>query len=148
MKNMSCMFRDAAAFYQDFYPAAEMNTSRSSGKPATPANSTSTSSNRRTPSSSGKPAARKRLVVVLNVVEEIRLTLKNFVLETKALFKRGSKWYSGRVSSKNRNGTYDVDYDDGDIEKKLPPHDVRSIGQGSYNNSPYTWHLRMCILHM
>ena len=51
--------------------------------------------------------------------------------KVEAKFKGGVKWFSGRISSVNRDGTYDVRYDDGDEEQNVPPLKVREIGAKS-----------------
>ncbi|KAL3661533.1 hypothetical protein V7S43_013293 [Phytophthora oleae] len=38
----------------------------------------------------------------------------------------GSRWFPGNILRVNRDGTYDVEYSDGDIEKKMAPADVEA----------------------
>ncbi|KAG1696420.1 hypothetical protein DVH05_018552 [Phytophthora capsici] len=38
----------------------------------------------------------------------------------------GSRWFPGKILRVNRDGTYDVEYSDGDIEKKMAPADVEA----------------------
>jgi hypothetical protein len=40
------------------------------------------------------------------------------------------KWYPGRISRVNRDGTVDIDYDDGEREKSLDARDIRSLDAG------------------
>lgn len=37
----------------------------------------------------------------------------------KARFKRGTKWFTGKITRAHSNGTYDIKYDDGDIETRV-----------------------------
>ncbi|KAG3179720.1 hypothetical protein C6341_g7374 [Phytophthora cactorum] len=39
----------------------------------------------------------------------------------------GSRWFPGKILRVNRDGTYDVEYSDGDIEKKMAPADVEFV---------------------
>ncbi|POM62517.1 LOW QUALITY PROTEIN: hypothetical protein PHPALM_28322 [Phytophthora palmivora] len=38
----------------------------------------------------------------------------------------GSRWFPGKIIYVNRDGTYDVEYTDGDIERKMAPADVEA----------------------
>merc|ERR1711988_914465 len=40
-----------------------------------------------------------------------------------------AQWFPGKVGAAHANGTYDVRYDDGDEEKKVPRHRVRRKGE-------------------
>ena len=44
-----------------------------------------------------------------------------------AKFKGGSKWFSGKIVSVNRDGSYDVRYDDGDEERRVPRDSIRPM---------------------
>src|SRR6185312_6509208 len=45
-----------------------------------------------------------------------------------ALFRGGSKWFSGVIDKVNRDGTYDIRYDDGDREPSVPTEKIRVKG--------------------
>ena len=47
-----------------------------------------------------------------------------------AKFKGGAKWYSGSVVAVNRDGSYDIRYDDGDKEQRVLPSNVRLVEDG------------------
>ncbi|KAI9993220.1 hypothetical protein PInf_015291 [Phytophthora infestans] len=47
----------------------------------------------------------------------------------KARCNGGSRWFPGRIANVNRDGTYDVEYFDGEIEKKMAPADVESTSK-------------------
>ena len=36
--------------------------------------------------------------------------------------------YPGKITRVNRDGTYDINYDDGDVDKDVPPSMVRTKG--------------------
>ena len=40
-----------------------------------------------------------------------------------------TKWYKGKISRVNSNGTYDVLYSDGDKERGVKRHLIRKVGQ-------------------
>lgn len=46
-----------------------------------------------------------------------------------ARWKRGSLWYPGRVGTVNADGTYAVEYDDGDREPRVGPELVRALAE-------------------
>ena len=48
-----------------------------------------------------------------------------------ARYKRGRQWYVGTIRAVGRDGTYDIRYEDGDIEDGVDPGLVRKIGAGS-----------------
>lgn len=48
--------------------------------------------------------------------------------EIEARHGRGSKWYPGVIRTVNRDGTYDVRYDDGDSERSVEPSLIRGKG--------------------
>ena len=41
--------------------------------------------------------------------------------------KPGGKWYKGQITRVNADGTYDLKYDDGDIDRRLRARSVRSL---------------------
>ena len=43
------------------------------------------------------------------------------------------KWYKGVISRINSNGTYDVEYDDGDSERGIKPNNIRSISKSQFD---------------
>jgi hypothetical protein len=51
-----------------------------------------------------------------------------------ARYRGGPKWFPGRCVGDNRDGTYDIRYNDGDDEKKVPGHMIRKIGGGDDSN--------------
>jgi hypothetical protein len=51
--------------------------------------------------------------------------------DVEARFKGGSKWYKGRITGVNRDGSYDIRYADGDSERDVPSDFVRPVGGGS-----------------
>ncbi len=48
-----------------------------------------------------------------------------------ARYRGGSKYYPGKISYDNRNGTYDIDYDDGEKERRVEASLIRKGGGGS-----------------
>jgi ribosomal protein L27 len=49
-----------------------------------------------------------------------------------ALFKgKGTKWFPGTILSANRDSTFDIRYDDGDLEKGALGVNIRSLGRPS-----------------
>lgn len=46
---------------------------------------------------------------------------------------KGKRWYKGVVTRCRSNGTYDIDYDDGDNDKAIPRDAVRSVSSSSVN---------------
>ncbi|GBG26827.1 NAD-dependent deacetylase sir2E [Hondaea fermentalgiana] len=75
--------------------------------------------------------------------KERRVTLSTASYETgdrvKARFGGKSRWYDGRIRQANRDGTFDIDYDDGDFEKNVEASMIqalesraqpRNVGQG------------------
>lgn len=48
--------------------------------------------------------------------------------EVEANFKGKGKWFKGSIRLVNRDGTYDIRYDDGDIERGVEPKNIRSVG--------------------
>ncbi len=51
--------------------------------------------------------------------------------EVEARYKRGRKWYRGKVRRVNADGTYDIKYADGDSERDVDPGLVRPWGAAS-----------------
>lgn len=51
--------------------------------------------------------------------------------KVEARYKRGRQWYVGTIRAVGRDGTYDIRYEDGDIEDGVDPGLVRKIGAGS-----------------
>ena len=47
-----------------------------------------------------------------------------------ARYKGGSKYFPGRITAKNRDGTYDIRYADGDQERDVPARNIRKEGGG------------------
>ncbi|CAM9709505.1 unnamed protein product, partial [Ectocarpus sp. 13 AM-2016] len=56
--------------------------------------------------------------------------------EIEARYKRGRKWYPGKVRAVNANGSYDIRYLDGDSERDVEAAFVRSIGGSAAVESP------------
>ncbi|CAM9502376.1 unnamed protein product [Ectocarpus sp. 12 AP-2014] len=56
--------------------------------------------------------------------------------EIEARYKRGRKWYPGKVRAVNANGSYDIRYLDGDSERDVEAAFVRSIGGSAAAESP------------
>ena len=48
--------------------------------------------------------------------------------KVEARFKGGAKWHPGRIDNVNRDGTYDVRYDDGDQERRVESRMIRRLG--------------------
>jgi SGF29 tudor-like domain len=44
-----------------------------------------------------------------------------------ALYQGGTKWYPGVIEGANADGTYDVYYDDDDVEKNVPLSSIRLV---------------------
>ncbi|GBG28986.1 Cytidine deaminase [Hondaea fermentalgiana] len=53
-----------------------------------------------------------------------------------ARFKGGSKWYKGKITRVNADGSYNIDYDDGDQERRVASSKVRKLGGGAGRGSP------------
>lgn len=51
--------------------------------------------------------------------------------KVEARYKRGRTWYPGVILKVGRDGTYDIRYDDGDMENAVDPGHVRGAGVGS-----------------
>jgi Ca2+-binding EF-hand superfamily protein/WD40 repeat protein/serine/threonine protein kinase len=61
-----------------------------------------------------------------------------------ALFRgKGSKWFPGRVSRVNRNGTYDIDYDDEDHESDALPNHIRLLNSTSVLGQSHNHNARL-----
>ncbi|CAM9136941.1 unnamed protein product, partial [Ectocarpus fasciculatus] len=56
--------------------------------------------------------------------------------EIEARYKRGRKWYPGKVRAVNANGSYDIRYLDGDSERDVEAAFVRSIGGSAAGETP------------
>ena len=54
--------------------------------------------------------------------------------EIEARYKRGRKWYRGKIRGLNSDGTYDIAYADGDTELDVDPSLVRGLGLASANS--------------
>jgi hypothetical protein len=61
------------------------------------------------------------------VLDERLRVLEGFA-PVEARYHRGAKWYPAVVTSDNGDGTFDVDYDDGDSELRMPAKYIRSKG--------------------
>lgn len=48
-------------------------------------------------------------------------------IRVRARYRRAHRWYYGVVKSANADGSYDVDYDDGDEEESVQPQDIRPL---------------------
>src|SRR3546814_4319472 len=48
--------------------------------------------------------------------------------KVEARFRGGARWYGARVTAKNRDGTYDLHYDDGDDERRIDTKLIRRVG--------------------
>lgn len=57
-----------------------------------------------------------------------------------ARYRGGSRYYPGKISRDNRNGTYDIDYDDGEKEKVRQSSScyLSRHAHTSYSYSPYS----------
>jgi len=44
------------------------------------------------------------------------------------LWRSNSKWYTGRIAEDNGNGTYNVHFDDGDVDPQLPARNIKLRG--------------------
>ncbi|CAM9116657.1 unnamed protein product, partial [Hapterophycus canaliculatus] len=51
--------------------------------------------------------------------------------DVEARYKRGRRWFPGKVRTVNRDGTMDIKYKDGDSERDVEPGFVRSLGAAS-----------------
>jgi hypothetical protein len=54
--------------------------------------------------------------------------------KVEAKFRDGSKWFKGRISRANRDGTYDVTYEDGDKEEAVKHACLRPAVRADANN--------------
>lgn len=70
----------------------------------------------------GMPAGRPGDLVVGDLVD--------------ARFRGKAKWYPGRVSSVNANGTFDIQYHDGDFESNVPMRLIRPSASGPALHPP------------
>lgn len=52
-----------------------------------------------------------------------------------AKFRGGPRWYKGTIARANRDGTYDIEYDDGDAEQGVADHMIRVAGRGAMDDS-------------
>ena len=48
-----------------------------------------------------------------------------------ARYRGRAKYYKGRITRDNGDGTYDIDYDDGEMERGVATHLVRSLESGT-----------------
>ena len=53
-----------------------------------------------------------------------------------ANYRGRGKYYPGRIKYDNRDGTYDIDYDDGEKETRVREDLIRSMARGSSGLSP------------
>ena len=51
--------------------------------------------------------------------------------KVEARFKGGTRWHPGRIANVNRDGTYDVRYDDGDEERRVESRMIRKLSRSS-----------------
>jgi hypothetical protein len=61
-------------------------------------------------------------------VSDERLRVLEGFAPVEVRYHRGAKWYPAVVTSDNGDGTFDVDYDDGDSELRMPAKYIRSKG--------------------
>jgi hypothetical protein len=50
--------------------------------------------------------------------------------KVEARCKGSTKYYAGKIRSDNRDGTYDVSFDDGDRDKMVPKRSIKKVGGG------------------
>ena len=55
--------------------------------------------------------------------------------EVEARYRGKSKWYPGVVTNRNYDGTFDITYDDGDVERRVKPSFVRPKGRAKQESS-------------
>lgn len=55
--------------------------------------------------------------------------------EIEARYKKGRKWYPGKIRAVNRDGTYDIRYADGDTERDVEPEMVRETSTASLDSA-------------
>merc|ERR1711968_270096 len=48
-------------------------------------------------------------------------------MKVEARYRGKSRYYPGKIRRVNRDGTFDIDYDDGDSDKGLPEEMIRSL---------------------
>ena len=58
-----------------------------------------------------------------------------------ARYRGKARYYPGRIARAHLNGTYDIDYDDGEKERGVPADYVRSLGGGS--GGGFSWEFAM-----
>ena len=47
-----------------------------------------------------------------------------------ARFNRGNKWYAGKITNARSDGTFDIEYDDGETERRVKKHLIRQKRRG------------------
>lgn len=74
--------------------------------------------------------------VVSGAASDAESTVKTYLVgdEIEARYKRGRKWYPGTIRGVNRDGSYDIRYNDGDTERDVDPGLVRGMGTVSANS--------------
>ncbi|CAM9486376.1 unnamed protein product, partial [Sphacelaria rigidula] len=74
--------------------------------------------------------------VVSGAASDAESTVKSYLVgdEIEARYKRGRKWYPGTIRGVNRDGSYDIRYNDGDTERDVDPGLVRGMGTVSANS--------------
>merc|ERR1719440_147141 len=51
--------------------------------------------------------------------------------KVEARFKGGTRWHPGRITEKNRDGTFDVRFEDGDEERRVESRNIRELAKRS-----------------
>jgi hypothetical protein len=51
-------------------------------------------------------------------------------MKVEANYRGKGKYYKGKIAKENRDGTFDIDYDDGEYESRMEAMDIRSLEKG------------------
>jgi hypothetical protein len=52
-------------------------------------------------------------------------------MKVEANYRGKGRYYTGKIAKENRDGTFDIDYDDGEFEGRMEAKDIRPLGNGS-----------------
>jgi hypothetical protein len=61
--------------------------------------------------------------------------LASLLVQVEAKYRGGSKWFQGKVTKENRDGTFNIRYDDGDEEAGIGAAMVRKVSDAGESAS-------------